>query len=174
MFFGWLSDKIGRKPIILAGCAIAALTYFPIFAKLTQHANPALYKAQQTIPVVITADPAECHFQFNPTGTARLHVVLRHRGKQVLACLSIPYRTGRTRRPGTVATIRAGTGTTCRPSMRPRRAPGAAAARRSSTATSAPRWQSAGYPPAANPSVIKMSGPFDICDQQTVLHRSGC
>ncbi len=57
VFFGWLSDKIGRKPIILAGCALAALTYFPLFYKLTQEANPALYRAQQTIPVSPTPQP---------------------------------------------------------------------------------------------------------------------
>ncbi len=70
LFFGSLSDKIGRKPIILAGCLIAAITYFPVFKALTQTANPALYNAQLT-PVVVTADPADCSFQFNPTGTVK-------------------------------------------------------------------------------------------------------
>ncbi len=70
IFFGRLSDRIGRKPIILAGCLIAALTYFPVFTFLTQTANPMLHAAQQT-PVVVTADPADCSFQFNPTGTVK-------------------------------------------------------------------------------------------------------
>jgi len=70
IFFGSLSDKIGRKPIILAGCLIAAISYFPVFKLLTQTANPALYNAQLT-PVVVTADPADCSFQFNPTGTVK-------------------------------------------------------------------------------------------------------
>ena len=70
LFFGSLSDRIGRKPIILAGCLIAALTYFPVFKFLTQTANPVLYAAQQT-PVVVSADPANCSFQFNPTGTVK-------------------------------------------------------------------------------------------------------
>ena len=70
IFFGRLSDRIGRKPIILAGCLIAALTYFPVFSFLTQTANPMLHTAQQT-PVVVTADPADCSFQFNPTGTVK-------------------------------------------------------------------------------------------------------
>ena len=70
LFFGSLSDKIGRKPIILAGCLIAALTYFPVFKFLTQTANPVLHAAQQT-PVVVSADPANCSFQFNPTGTVK-------------------------------------------------------------------------------------------------------
>ncbi|GLS85512.1 MFS transporter [Cypionkella aquatica] len=72
LFFGSLSDRIGRKPIILAGCLIAALTYFPVFKALTHTANPMLAAAQET-PVVVTADPADCSFQFNPTGTSKFN-----------------------------------------------------------------------------------------------------
>ena len=68
VFFGWLSDKIGRKPIILAGCLLAALTYFPLFHALTEAANPALAQAQRTAPVTVHADPATCAFQFDPVG----------------------------------------------------------------------------------------------------------
>ena len=71
ILFGWLSDKIGRKPIILTGCLIAALTYFPLFKLLTATANPALHAAQENTQVTIIADPADCSFQFNPTGTAK-------------------------------------------------------------------------------------------------------
>ncbi len=71
VFFGWLSDKIGRKPIIMAGCLIAALTYFPIFKGLTHFGNPAIEAAAQTSPVVVTADPDTCSFQFNPVGTSK-------------------------------------------------------------------------------------------------------
>jgi MFS family permease len=70
LFFGALSDKIGRKPIILAGCLIAALTYNFVFPLLTKTANPALYAAHQT-PVTVTANEADCSFQFNPTGTVK-------------------------------------------------------------------------------------------------------
>ena len=70
IFFGRLSDRIGRKPIILAGCLIAAITYFPVFSLLTATANPMLHAAQQT-DVTVTADPADCSFQFNPTGTVK-------------------------------------------------------------------------------------------------------
>jgi MFS family permease len=66
--FGALSDKIGRKKIVLAGCLLAALTYFPIFKGLTHYANPALAAAVQASPVVVIADPAECSFQFDPVG----------------------------------------------------------------------------------------------------------
>ncbi len=70
LFFGALSDRIGRKPIILAGCALAALTYFPVFEALTRTANPILHAAQQT-PVTVTVNPEQCSFQFNPVGTAK-------------------------------------------------------------------------------------------------------
>ncbi|CAN7563030.1 MHS family MFS transporter [Phenylobacterium sp. LjRoot164] len=68
VLFGWLSDKIGRKPIILAGCLLAALTYFPIFKALTEAANPALAHAAARAPVVLIANPATCHVQFDPVG----------------------------------------------------------------------------------------------------------
>jgi MFS family permease len=71
IFFGSLSDRIGRKPIILAGCLIAALTYFPIFKGLTTYGNPALASALQSSPVVVVADPASCNFQFKLTGTEK-------------------------------------------------------------------------------------------------------
>ncbi|MDO9247879.1 MAG: MFS transporter [Phenylobacterium sp.] len=66
--FGWLSDKIGRKPIIMLGCLLAALTYFPIFKALTAAANPALAAATASSPVTVIADPAGCAFQFDPVG----------------------------------------------------------------------------------------------------------
>jgi len=69
--FGSLSDRIGRKYIILGGCLIAALTYFPIFKAITHYANPALESALMKSPVVVTADPETCHFQFNLTGTKK-------------------------------------------------------------------------------------------------------
>jgi predicted MFS family arabinose efflux permease len=68
--FGWLSDKIGRKPIILAGCLLAALTYFPIFKAITVAANPQLAHATASAPVTVVASPAECSFQFDPIGKA--------------------------------------------------------------------------------------------------------
>ncbi|EEP83822.1 major facilitator family transporter [Burkholderia mallei GB8 horse 4] len=71
VFFGSLSDRIGRKPIILAGCLIAALTYFPLFKALTHFANPALEAATQKAPITVVANPDECSFQFNPVGTAK-------------------------------------------------------------------------------------------------------
>ena len=68
LFFGWLSDRIGRKPIILAGCLLAALTYFPLFHALAGAVNPALAAAQQRAPLTVVADPADCSVQFDPIG----------------------------------------------------------------------------------------------------------
>jgi MFS family permease len=71
ILFGWLSDKIGRKPIMLAGFALAVITYFPIFQGITHFANPKLEHALAAAPVVVTADPSECSFQFKATGTEK-------------------------------------------------------------------------------------------------------
>ena len=71
IFFGTLSDRIGRKWIILGGCVLAAATYFPLFGALTHYGNPALETALKNSPVVVIADPTSCHFQFNPTGTKK-------------------------------------------------------------------------------------------------------
>ena len=88
--FGTLSDKIGRKPIIMAGCLIAALTYFPLFKALTEAANPDLAHAQAKNKVLVHADPSECTFQFNPTGTAKFTSSCDI-AKQVLAASSVSY-----------------------------------------------------------------------------------
>ncbi|MDQ5925577.1 MAG: hypothetical protein QG554_519 [Pseudomonadota bacterium] len=90
VIFGTLSDKIGRKPIILGGCLIAAVTYFPLFKALTEAANPDLARAQATAPVTLVANPAECSFQFNPTGTAKFTSSCDV-AKQVLAANSVNY-----------------------------------------------------------------------------------
>ncbi|MCZ7893802.1 MFS transporter [Agrobacterium salinitolerans] len=71
VIFGWLSDKVGRKPIIMVGLILAMLTYFPLFKALTWAGNPALAEAQSTVRATVTAAPGDCKFQFNPTGTAK-------------------------------------------------------------------------------------------------------
>jgi MFS family permease len=104
--FGSLSDKIGRKNIIMAGCVIAAVTYFPIFKALTHYANPALEAAQISAPVVVTADPKECQFQFNPTGTKKFTSSCDI-AKAKLAAASVNYK-NEVAQPGTTATIKVG------------------------------------------------------------------
>jgi MFS family permease len=104
--FGSLSDKIGRKPIILAGCFLAAVTYFPVFTALTKAANPDLAAAQEKSQVVVTADPAECSFQFNPTGTKKFTSSCDI-AKQRLAGASVSY-SNQAAPAGTAATIKVG------------------------------------------------------------------
>jgi MFS family permease len=88
--FGALSDRIGRKKIILAGCFVAALTYFPLFKALTAAGNPALAAALASAPVTLHADPGECSFQFNPTSTAKFTSSCDV-AKQALANASVNY-----------------------------------------------------------------------------------
>ncbi len=91
ILFGWLSDKIGRKPIILTGCALAALTYFPLFNALSQAANPALYAAQASAPVSVVADPADCSLQFDPIGRNRFDERSCDIAKSFLARAGVSY-----------------------------------------------------------------------------------
>ena len=163
VLFGWLSDKIGRKPIILAGCALAALTYFPLFHKLTENANPALYNAQASIPVTIVADPADCHFQFNPVGTSVFSSSCDI-AKAVLAGLSVTYQ-HEDAPAGTVASVRVG-GTTVPSFDSAKAGAGAVAARAAFAKDVGGALTTAGYPAASNPSVIKMTGVFDIARPQ--------
>jgi MFS family permease len=90
VLFGALSDKIGRKPIIMAGCLLAIVTYFPVFTALTKAANPDLAAAQAKNQVVVTADPKECSFQFNPTGVQKFTSSCDI-AKQVLSAGSVSY-----------------------------------------------------------------------------------
>jgi predicted MFS family arabinose efflux permease len=106
VIFGTLSDRIGRKPIIMAGCLLAVVTYFPVFTALTKAANPDLAAAQAKNKVVVTADPAECSFQFNPTGTAKFTSSCDI-AKQVLAGASVSYDNV-IAPAGTVASIKIG------------------------------------------------------------------
>jgi MFS family permease len=106
VIFGTLSDKIGRKPIIMAGCLLAVVTYFPVFTALTKAANPDLAAAQAKNKVVVTADPKECSFQFNPTGTVKFTSSCDI-AKQVLAGASVSYDNVAAA-PGTVASIKIG------------------------------------------------------------------
>ncbi len=104
--FGALSDRIGRKPIIMAGCLLAALTYFPIFQALTHYGNPALEAAIAGAPVVVTADPAECSFQFNPVGTSSFTTSCDI-AKSALAKGGVPYE-NEAAPAGTTAQIKVG------------------------------------------------------------------
>jgi MFS family permease len=106
LVFGALSDKIGRKRIIMAGCLIAAITYFPIFKGLTHFANPALEAAQASAPVTVAADPATCSFQFNPVGTSKF-LTSCDIAKAFLSKASVNYE-NEDAPAGTVASIKVG------------------------------------------------------------------
>ncbi|MCE1114545.1 MULTISPECIES: MFS transporter [Pseudomonas] len=106
ILFGSLSDRIGRKPIIMAGCILAALTYFPIFKGLTEYGNPDVFVAQEQNPVVVVADPAQCSFQFDPVGKARFTSSCDI-AKSLLAKRAIPYE-NQAAEPGSVAQVRIG------------------------------------------------------------------
>ncbi|GLH38979.1 MULTISPECIES: MFS transporter [Pseudomonas] len=71
IFFGWLSDKVGRKPVLMLGLLLATALYFPIFKSLAHYANPAIDLASRQAPITVLADPATCTFQFDPVGKAK-------------------------------------------------------------------------------------------------------
>jgi MFS family permease len=106
LIFGALSDRIGRKKIILTGMALAVLTYFPIFKGLTHFANPALEMALKNSPVVVVADPGDCQFQFNPTGTKKFTSSCDI-AKAKLVAASVNYRVENAA-PGAIASVRVG------------------------------------------------------------------
>ncbi|WP_425992657.1 MFS transporter [Afipia sp. DC4300-2b1] len=152
--FGALSDKIGRKPIILAGCLIAALTFFPIFRMISTNANPALEKAIETVKVSVVADPKACGDLFNPVGT-RVFTAPCDLARDFLAKSSVKYDTV-AGAPGSPVLIKIN-GTDV-----PYTTPAA------SNAGATAALQAAGYPKpgAANTTIVKMSNPFDIFKPQ--------
>jgi MFS family permease len=153
LFFGWLSDKVGRKPIILAGCLLALITYFPLFKALTYYANPALYSAQAAAPVSVVADSKQCSFQFDPVGKNKFDSTSCDIAKSFMAKSGVSYR--RVDAPaGTVAQIRAGSSSFIAPDPRvvsgkERAAAIAAFQKDTKTALTA-----AGYPDKADPRAI--------------------
>ena len=106
ILFGWLSDKIGRKRIIMAGCLLAVITYFPVFKGITHFANPALEAAQASAPVTVISDPATCSFQFNPVGTSKF-LTSCDIAKSFLAKGSVNYE-NEAAPAGTVAQVKIG------------------------------------------------------------------
>jgi len=106
ILFGWLADKIGRKPIMLAGFLLGAVTYFIIFQGLTHYANPALENALATAPVTVIADPNECSFQFNPVGISQFRTSCDI-AKSALVSRSVNYE-NQAAPAGTVATVKVG------------------------------------------------------------------
>jgi predicted MFS family arabinose efflux permease len=153
IFFGWLSDKIGRKPIIMAGCLLAMLTYFPLFGALTRYANPALYAAQSASPVTVIADPKQCSFQLDPIGKNLFDSTSCDIAKSFLAKAGVSYQRIDAP-PGSIAQIRSGTHTLTAPDPKvvtgkERKAAIAAFQKETKAVLSA-----AGYPDKADPAAI--------------------
>ncbi len=153
--FGALSDRIGRKPIILAGCLIAALTFFPIFKGITTLANPALEKAIENVKVTVVSNPAECGDLFNPVGT-RVFTTSCDRARAFLAQSSVKYSTQLDAAAKEVVVKVNDTAV-------PFDAAKFADASKALTAA----LQAAGYPKPGDPGIVKMTNPFDIFRAQT-------
>jgi MFS family permease len=153
VLFGWLSDRIGRKPIILAGCALAAATYFPLFGALTEAANPALYRAQQAAPVSVAADPASCSFQFDPVGRNKFDRSGCDIAKAFLARAGVSY--ANVALPaGSAAEVRFGTAVIRAPdpaALAPEARAAAIAGFQSEAATA---LKAVGYPDKADPAAV--------------------
>lgn len=155
--FGALSDRVGRRPLILGSCLLAAATIQPIFKEVMAVANPALDQAQRRVVAEVIADPQECHFQFNPIGTSKFTT-----GCDVISSTLIRSAVQFTRQevPGAVASVRLGDQmVTSYRGLDPSSVPDemARVSKDLSTAMTA-----AGYPAASNPSVVRVSGFFDV------------
>jgi MFS family permease len=146
--FGALSDKIGRKPIILGGCLIAALTFFPIFRMITSNANPALEKAIESTKVEVVADPAGCGDLFNPVGT-RVFSAPCDTARAYLSQSSVKY-----------ATVAGPAGSSVKVTVNGKDVPYTDA--KTSNPQVLAAVQEAGYPKPGNAEIVKMSNPFDI------------
>ncbi len=153
ILFGWLSDRIGRKPIILAGCLVAALTYTPLFHALTLYANPALSEAQAKAPVTVIADPRQCSVQFDPVGKNKFDTKSCDIAKSFLAKAGISYQRA-DGAPGSVAQIKVGDTTLTAPD--PRTVTGAErkAAIAQFQGSAKKVLTAAGYPDKADPARI--------------------
>ncbi|SFJ32166.1 Sugar transporter [Bosea sp. OK403] len=154
IFFGWLSDKIGRKPILLAGCLIAAISYFPLFTMLAKTANPKLISATETVKLVLTADPAKCGSLFDPVGV-RNFTEPCDTLRRTLATNSIHYDL-----------VNGPAGSALAATINGTAAPSAAA----DLVTAA---QAAGYPKAGDPTILKTPSFGEMFSSARALQAAG-
>lgn len=155
VFFGWLSDRIGRKPIILVGCIVAALAYIPIFKQISALANPTLDRAVENVKVAIVASPADCGSLFNPVGT-RVFTTSCDLARDMLTQSSVRYTMEQsTAAKGTIVRVNG----VDLPFDAARPAETGGAIRNA--------LQAAGYPAANDPNIVRMTGVFDVFRAQT-------
>ncbi len=153
IFFGWLSDKIGRKWIIMAGCALAVLTYFPTFKALTSAVNPQLAAAQASAPVTVVTNGAECSLQFDPVGKNKFDSKSCDIAKALLAKSAVSY-SSQEAPAGTVAQIKIGDKTFTAPDPAQVTGDERKAAIKGFTTEVKAALAAAGYPAKANPDEI--------------------
>jgi MFS family permease len=140
LLFGWLSDRIGRRVVILTGCLVAALTYFPIFKALTGLANPQMEIALQSVKVNVVADPATCGSVFDPVGV-RVFTQPCDTIRRTLASQAIPY-----------TLVAAPAGSAMKLTVNGKDA---------TPANVVAEAQAAGFPKAGDPNIIKVAGMMD-------------
>jgi MFS family permease len=157
VFFGWLSDRVGRRPVMLFGMILGAASFFPAFHGLTLAANPALAAAQTRAPVVVVADPADCSFQFNPVGrTADGRDAFASScdvAKSTLVGAGVSYD-NQPGAPGSPALIRIGATELAAPDIRALDAEAQKAAKADYVRTAGAALAAAGYPAKADPAGI--------------------
>ncbi len=153
VFFGWLSDKIGRRYLALGGLALAVLTFFPLFHMMTKAANPALDAAQISSPIVVVADTTQCSLQFDPVGRTKFDEKSCDIVKEHLSKAGVSYTT-EAAPAGAIATVSVGAQTIAAPD--PSQVTGAerAAAIAAFHSEVSAALKEAGYPPAADTAQI--------------------
>ena len=161
VFFGWLSDRVGRKPVMLFGMALMLALYFPGFHMMTRAANPALADASALAPAVVYADPADCSFQLDLTGGAAQFATSCDIAKGALAAAGVGYTT-QAAPNGTIAQVRVGGAT-----VESRSAEGLApaeirAAHKAFQVELRPALDAAGYPERADPATFNFAGVFAV------------
>ena len=160
IFFGSLSDRIGRKPVILAGCLVAAITYFPLFQALTSIGNPKLASALENAKVQVVADPATCGSVFDPVGI-RTFTAPCDVARVALARSAIKYEL-----------VPAPAGTPAKVTFNGTEAPIDPAVAKSMT-TFATAATAVGYAPAGDPSIVKVTGFFSALGNVAALKMIG-
>ncbi|WP_397394781.1 MFS transporter [Phenylobacterium sp.] len=158
--FGALSDRVGRKPVMLFGMTLMLVAYFPGFHMLAQFANPALAEAQARTPVVISADPADCSLQFDPVGK-KVFVSSCDVARSILANAGVSYDNQRAA-PGTPAVVKVGDVTIASRSAAGLPAAEVKAVRADVETEVKAALAAAGYPAKADPARFNMAGVLGV------------